>query len=50
MTLLPINKIEKIAEKRVDVRQIDVYENSISGDAIHGGLITDFNNQRKLFW
>lgn len=44
MTLLPINKIEKIAEKRVDVRQIDVYENSISGDAIHGGLITDFNS------
>ena len=44
MALLPINKIEKIAEKRVDVHQIDVYENSISGDAIHGGLITDFNS------
>lgn len=44
MTLLPINKIEKISEKRVDVRQIDVYENSISGDAIHGGRITDFNS------
>jgi len=44
MTLLPINKIEKISEKRVDVRQIDVYENTISGDAIHGGRITDFNS------
>ena len=44
MALLPINKIEKIAEKRVDVRQIDVYENSISGDAVHGGMITDFNS------
>ena len=44
MTLLPINKIERVAEKRVDVRQIDVYENSISGDAIHGGRITDFNS------
>ena len=44
MTLLPINKIERVAEKRVDVRQIDMYENSISGDAIHGGRITDFNS------
>ena len=44
MTLLPINKIEKISEKRVDVRQIDVYENSISGDAIHGGTISDFQS------
>ena len=44
MTLLPINKIERVAEKRVDVRQVDVYENSISGDAIHGGRITDFNS------
>ena len=44
MTLLPINKIERIAEKRVDVTQIDVYENSISGDAIHGGRITEFSS------
>jgi|TARA_B100000902_G_C27184930_1_gene850822 hypothetical protein len=44
MTLLPINKIERVAEKRVDVRQVDVYENSISGDAIHGGTITNFNS------
>lgn len=44
MTLLPINKIERVAEKRVDVRQVDVYENSISGDAIHGGRITEFNS------
>jgi len=44
MKLLPINKIEKISEKRVDVRQIDVYENSISGDAIHGGTVTEFKS------
>ena len=44
MALLPINKIEKISEKRVDVNQLDVYENSISGDAIHGGKITDFSS------
>lgn len=44
MALLPINKLEKISEKRVDVNQLDVYENSISGDAIHGGKITDFSS------
>ena len=44
MALLPINKIEKISEKRVDIRQLDVYENSISGDAIHGGNVTDFSS------
>jgi len=44
MALLPINKVEKIAEKRVDVQQVDVYENSISGDAIHGGKITKFSS------
>lgn len=44
MTLLPIGKIEKVAEKRIDVRQIDVYENTISGDAIHGGKITNFSS------
>ena len=44
MALLPIGKIEKVAEKRIDVRQLDVYENTISGDAIHGGKITDFHS------
>ena len=44
MALLPINKVEKISEKRVDVNQLDVYENSISGDAIHGGKITNFGS------
>ena len=44
MALLPINKIEKIAEKRIDVRQLDVYENTISGDAIDGGKITNFSS------
>jgi len=44
MALLPIGKIEKVAEKRIDVRQLDVYPNSISGDAIRGGTLTDFNS------
>ena len=44
MALLPINKIEKISEKRVNVQQVDVYENSISGDAVHGGKITNFSS------
>tara|TARA_Y100000114_G_scaffold21031_1_gene16910 strand:- start:2715 stop:3581 length:867 start_codon:yes stop_codon:yes gene_type:complete len=42
MALLPINKIEKVSEKRIQIQQLDVYENSISGDAIHGGKITNF--------
>ena len=45
MALLPISKIEKISEKRVDVQQVDVYENSVSGDAIHGGKITNFSSE-----
>ena len=45
MALLPINKIEKVAESRVDIRQVDVFENSISGDAIVGGKITKFRSQ-----
>ena len=44
MTLLPINKIEKIAESTVDIAQVNVYENSISGDAIVGGRITGFKS------
>jgi len=45
MALLPINKIEKVAESRVDIRQVDVFENSISGDVIVGGKITKFRSQ-----
>ena len=44
MALLPINKIEKVAEKRIQIQQLDVYKNSISGDAIDGGNITNFNS------
>ena len=42
MALLPINKIEKVSKSRISVQQVDVFENSISGDAITGGRITDF--------
>ena len=45
MALLPVNKIEKVSQSRVDIAQIDVYENSISGDAITGGTITKFRSQ-----
>ena len=45
MALLPVNKIEKVSQSRVDIAQIDVYENSISGDAITGGQITKFRSQ-----
>lgn len=45
MALLPVNKIEKVSQARVDIAQIDVYENSISGDAITGGTITKFRSQ-----
>lgn len=44
MALLPIQKIEKVADKRIQIQQLDVYKNSISGDAIHGGKITDFHS------
>ncbi len=44
MALLPINKIEKVAEKRIQIQQLDVYKNSISGDAVHGGTITGFQS------
>ena len=44
MALLPINKIEKVSKSRISVQQVDVYENSISGDAIVGGKITDFHS------
>ena len=44
MALLPINKIEKVSKSRISVQQVDVYVNSISGDAIVGGKITDFHS------
>ena len=42
MALLPINKIEKVSKKRIQNQQLDIYKDSISGDAIKGGRITDF--------
>lgn len=44
MALLPSKRIENISTARIDIKQLDVYENSISGDAIHGGTITDFRS------
>ena len=45
MALLPINKPEKISKSRIAVQQIDLHENALSGDFIHGGTITDFNSK-----
>jgi hypothetical protein len=45
MALLPINKIEKIADKRIQIQQLDIYKDSISGDAIDGGHITNFASE-----
>lgn len=45
MALLPINKIEKVSDKRIQIQQLDIYKNSISGDAIKGGRITDFASE-----
>ena len=44
MALLPINKIEKIKESEVKVQQIEFQPNTISGDVIDGGQITNFNS------
>lgn len=42
MALKPINTQTKITTKSVKVSDIDIKSNSISGDAIHGGTITNF--------
>ena len=44
MTLLPLNKIEKISESIVKVSQVDFKKNSVSGDVIDGGTITNFTS------
>ncbi len=44
MTLLPINKPEKVSTSRISVQQIDLYKNALSGDHIDGGTITNFQS------
>jgi hypothetical protein len=44
MTLLPLNKIEKVADSIVKVSQVDFKKNSVSGDVIDGGTITNFTS------
>jgi hypothetical protein len=44
MALLPINKPEKVSESQVKVQQIEFHPNTISGDVIDGGKITNFNS------
>ena len=44
MSLLPINKPEKISTSRISVQQIDLHKNALSGDLIDGGTITNFNS------
>lgn len=44
MALKPINLQPRISEKSVKVSDIDLKQNSISGDVIDGGTITNFNS------
>ena len=44
MALLPINKSDKVSKSRIAVQQIDLHKNSLSGDLINGGTITNFNS------
>jgi len=44
MTLLPLNKIEKVTESIVRGSQVDFKKNSVSGDVIDGGTITNFTS------
>jgi len=45
MALLPINKPEKVSKSRIALQQIDLHKNSLSGDFIDGGKITNFNSE-----
>ena len=44
MALLPINKPEKVSKSRISLRQVDLYNNALSGDLIDGGKITNFRS------
>ena len=44
MALLPINKSPRIKEKSIQVDQLNLVENSLSGDLIDGGIITHFSS------
>ena len=44
MALLPINKSDKVSKSRIAVQQIDLHKNSLSGDFIDGGTITNFKS------
>ena len=44
MALLPINKTTRIKSKSLSLEQIDLRKNSLSGDLIDGGTITNFNS------
>ena len=44
MTLLPINKTVRISKKSIELDQINLNTNSLSGDLIDGGTITNFSS------
>tara|TARA_B110000858_G_scaffold137605_1_gene156291 strand:- start:324 stop:1190 length:867 start_codon:yes stop_codon:yes gene_type:complete len=44
MSLLPINKPEKVSASKISVHQLDLHKNALSGDLIDGGTITNFNS------
>ena len=44
MALLPINKTVRISKKSIELDQINLNTNSLSGDLIDGGTITNFSS------
>jgi len=44
MALLPINKIENVAKSTINIGQVKLATNSISGDHVDGGTITHFKS------
>ena len=44
MALLPVNKQTRIREKSIGLDQLDLKNNSLSGDLIDGGTVTNFSS------
>jgi len=42
MALLPLNKIPNVSKAKIDIKQVKLANNTISGDHIDGGTITHF--------
>ena len=44
MPLMPINRQKKIKDKSIGLDKLDLDHNSLSGDLIDGGTITNFSS------